>query len=51
MGRSRDEAKSSVRFSFGRYNTLQEVQELIDAVVSCAGKLRRSRLVVNQLVS
>jgi cysteine desulfurase len=50
MGRSRDEAKSSVRFSFGRYNTRAEVEELVDAVVSCAGRLRGTRVMEKQLV-
>jgi cysteine desulfurase len=51
MGRSREEAKSSVRFSFGRYNTHEEIEELVDAVAACVGKLRRSRVRENQLVS
>jgi cysteine desulfurase len=51
MGRKREEAQSSVRFSFGRYNTHEEIQELVDAVAACIGKLRRSRVPENQLVS
>jgi cysteine desulfurase len=51
MGRSREEAKSSVRFSFGRYNTRAEVEELIQAVTSCVARLRGTRALENQLVS
>ncbi len=40
MGRSVEEARSSIRFSFGRYNTAEDVNALIDAVVASAGKLR-----------
>jgi len=40
IGRNREEARSSVRFSFGRYNTFEDVQMLIDAVAVCVGKLR-----------
>ena len=32
MGRSREQAKSSVRFSFGRYNTARDVKALVAAV-------------------
>jgi cysteine desulfurase len=42
MGRTRDEAKSSVRFSFGRYNTEQEVDQLAGAVISCVRQLRKT---------
>lgn len=42
MKRSLDEAKSSVRFSFGRYNTFAELRQLVDAVVECVNKLRRA---------
>lgn len=51
MGRSRDEAKSSVRFSFGRYNTRDEVGQLIDAIDSCVSRLRASRPVETELVT
>jgi cysteine desulfurase len=44
MGRTRDEARSSVRFSFGRYNTAQEVDALASAVISAVGKLRHHAL-------
>ncbi len=51
MGRSREEAKSSVRFSFGRYNTRDEIKQLADAVTACVGRLRSARRVETQLVS
>lgn len=51
MGRSRAEAKSSVRFSFGRYNTREDIEQLVDAVVSSIAKLRASRALEAQLVS
>jgi cysteine desulfurase len=41
MGRSREEACSSVRFSFGRYNTAGEIEALVDATARAAEKLRR----------
>ena len=50
MGRTREEAKSSVRFSFGRYNTRAEVSELVDAVVECVGRLRGANARERQLV-
>jgi len=40
MGLSRDEARSSIRFSFGRYNTMAEISALSDAVVESVNKLR-----------
>ncbi|HEX3683449.1 MAG TPA: cysteine desulfurase family protein [Bryobacteraceae bacterium] len=40
IGRSRQEAKSSLRFSFGRYNTLEDAGALADAVVTSARQLR-----------
>ena len=42
MGRTRDEAKSSVRFSFGRYNSEDEVDQLVEAVAASVRQLRRS---------
>jgi cysteine desulfurase len=50
MGRSRDEARSSVRFSFGRYNTPEEVQTLVEAVSSAAARLRNPSKRERQLV-
>jgi cysteine desulfurase len=43
MGRSAAEARSSVRFSFGRSNTLHDVDQLADAVVGIVRRLRKSR--------
>ncbi len=40
MGLNRDEARSSIRFSFGRYNTPAEISALVDAVVDSVNKLR-----------
>lgn len=42
MGRTPEEARSSVRFSFGRYNTSDEVDLLIEAVISSVRQLRRT---------
>jgi len=41
MGLTREEARSSIRFSFGRYNTPTEMAELVDAVVDSVNKLRQ----------
>jgi cysteine desulfurase len=43
MGRTREEARSSLRFSFGRGNTTEEVDRLVEAVVSAARRLRKTR--------
>ena len=44
MGRSREEARSSVRFSFGRYNTrAEDVSRLLEAVVACVRQLRHAK--------
>jgi len=40
MGLSRDDARSSIRFSFGRYNTAAEITALTEAVVESVQKLR-----------
>jgi cysteine desulfurase len=50
MGLTREQAKSSVRFSFGRYNTHAELDELIDAVAASVSRLRTSRPLENELV-
>jgi cysteine desulfurase len=41
MGRTREEAKSSVRFSFGRYNSEEDVDQLTDAVIASVRQLRQ----------
>jgi cysteine desulfurase len=41
MGLSRQEAKSSVRFSLGHENTVAQVDQLIDAVTESTAHLRR----------
>jgi cysteine desulfurase len=43
MGRSREEARSSVRFSFGRYNTREDVNTLLEAVVACVRQIRSAK--------
>ena len=43
MGRSREEARSSVRFSFGRYNTREDVNRLLDAVIACVRQIRNAK--------
>lgn len=50
MGRTRDEARSSVRFSFGRYNTIEEVEALGEAVSSATRRLGKSSKKERQLV-
>jgi cysteine desulfurase len=50
MGLSRDAARSSVRFSFGRGNTRQDTEALAEAVTAVAAKLRKSMSKENQLV-
>ena len=39
MGRSGEQARSSVRFSFGRYNTAEDVGKLAEAVVVTARRM------------
>lgn len=41
MGRTREEARSSVRFSFGRYNTMAEIADLVEAVSACVMKAEK----------
>ena len=50
IGRSREQARSSVRFSLGRYNTVADVQTLIEAVVGSIPKLRKTAKREKQLV-
>ncbi len=50
MGRSRDEARSSVRISFGRYNTAEDVKALLEAVSSATARLRKASNRERQLV-
>lgn len=47
MGRTREEAKASVRFSFGRYNSSADVDLLADAVLASIGRLRNSARLEN----
>jgi cysteine sulfinate desulfinase/cysteine desulfurase-like protein len=41
MGLDSVEARSSLRFSFGRFNTPSEVERAIEVVTGVVGKLRR----------
>jgi len=50
MGLTREEARSSVRFSFGRYNTVEDVKLLIDGVTASVRRLRKTPTLENQLV-
>lgn len=50
MGRSRDEARSSVRFSLSRYNTPEDVNALIEAVTACTAKIRNTARVEQRVV-
>ena len=43
MGCTTDEARSSVRFSFGRGNSVEDVDRLAKAVVEAVGRLRKTR--------
>lgn len=47
MGRSREQARSTVRFSFGRSNSRADVDALLDALHDVVGKLRRKREVLH----
>jgi cysteine desulfurase len=40
MGRTRSKARSSVRFSFGRYNAHADITALLDAVATAVNRLR-----------
>jgi cysteine desulfurase len=44
MGLSEEEARSSVRFSLGAGNSIDQVDALIDAVAAIAAKSRRREL-------
>jgi cysteine desulfurase len=50
IGRTREEARLSVRFSFGRYDTLEDVKTLIEAVIASARQIRKSSRQENRLV-
>ena len=50
MGRTEEEARSSVRFSFGRYTTADDVRVLIDAVTDCITRLRTTARSEKRLV-
>jgi len=50
MGRTGNEARSSVRFSFGRYNTIEDVGALVEAVSSATRRLGKSSKQEGQLV-
>ena len=50
MGRTGNEARSGVRFSFGRYNTIEDVGALVEAVSSATRRLGKSSKKEGQLV-
>lgn len=50
MGRTREEARSSVRFSFGRYNTADDIQRLVEAITGSVAKLRASTRLEKSIV-
>ena len=50
-GRTVAEARSSVRFSFGRTNSLDEVDGLADVVIASVRRLRKSKQMRPQLVA
>jgi cysteine desulfurase len=41
MGLSKTEAKSSIRFSVGRTNTKADVDDLLEVITACVGRLRK----------
>ncbi len=41
MGLTREQARSSIRFSLGRSNTVEQVDALVEALVECVAHLRR----------
>ena len=44
MGLNRAEARATVRFSFGRSNSVSDVEQLVEAVVAAARRMTKSRL-------
>jgi cysteine desulfurase len=50
MGLSRETAKSTIRFSFGRYNSLEDIDKLLEELAATVRRLRRSREREAQLV-
>jgi cysteine desulfurase len=50
IGRSPEEARSSVRFSFGRTNTGEETDRLAETVIALVQRLRKTRETRHQLV-
>ncbi|HEX7362720.1 MAG TPA: cysteine desulfurase family protein [Bryobacteraceae bacterium] len=51
MGRTKEEANSSIRFSFGRYNTVEEIDALSDAVIVSVRQLRKRMPRENRLAA
>ncbi len=49
MGRTAHEARQSVRFSFGRYNTREDVETLIEALIASVRKLRKTAKLQEQV--
>lgn len=45
LGLSEQQAKSSIRISYGRYNTIDEVNEIVEAIVSANKKIEMSTAV------
>ena len=41
IGLTKEQARSSLRFSLGRSNTIEQVDALIDAVAECVAHLRK----------
>jgi cysteine desulfurase len=41
LGLTREQARSSIRFSLGESNTMEQVDQLIEAVAACAARLRK----------
>ncbi len=47
MGGTREEARCSIRFSFCRYNTTHDIEQLIQALAASVGRLRSGTRVEN----